>query len=186
MLNIITFFILFIIQIIYTRSFKHIFHPIEMQVIILCCILIGIAISYFRFLLSFSLFILPLTLKYSPSYLSESVLYVLGDDLPQATSNTPLPEKKFSFLNISFTRNYFRQYYSKTSTSTFKYAGFCVDVCAMGAAFATSIYSKEQTEYSKQQAYDTRREADVAVDSGLITKEEYWRRHPQDAMHKSS
>lgn len=56
----------------------------------------------------------------------------------------------------------------------------------MGAAFATSIYSKEQTEYSKQQAYDTRREADVVVDSGLITKEEYWRRHPQDAMHKPS
>lgn len=108
-----------------------------MQGIILCCLFIGIAISYFRFLLSFSLFILPLTLKYSPSYLSKSVLYVLGEnpyDLPQATSNTPLPEKKFSLLNISFTRNYFRQYYSKTGTSTFKYAGFCVGVCAMGAA----------------------------------------------------
>jgi hypothetical protein len=121
------------------------------------------------------------------NYQITHVFYVLGDDLPQATSNTPLSEKKFSFLNISFTRNYFRQYYSKTSTSTFKYAGFCVGVCAKGAAFATAIYSKEQTEYSKQQAYDTRREAHAAaVDSGLITKEDYWRRHPQDAMHKHS
>lgn len=169
----------------FQKVFQEKTFSMEMQLIILCCLFIGIAVSYFRFLLSFSLFILPITLKYAPSYLSESVLYVLGDDLPQSTSNTSLPEKKFSLLNISFTRNYFRQYYTKTGTSTFKYAGFCVGVCAMGAAFATAIYAKEQTEYSRQQAYDTRRQADAAaVDNGLITKEEYWRRHPQDALHK--
>lgn len=174
----------------------------NIQLIILYFVLfLGIAIIYLRLLLNASIFFVFSAVRINPTLLSPSILFVLGEDteLPPKSSALgaqPSPsEKKFSLINVSVTRKYYRQFFTSTHTNTFRFIGYGIAICGTAAAFGTLYYTKIQAdqatiqaeqaviqaEQSKQQTYHTAREADVAaVDSGLISRDEYYRRHPED------
>lgn len=141
-------------------------------------------------------------MRIDPSLLSPSILYVLGQDeeLPiaipknHATQETP-HDKRFALVNVNYNKQYYRQYFSSANPNTFRYMGYGLAICGTAVACGTFWYTRIQAqasliqaeqaiiqaEQAKQQTYHTAREADVAaVDGGLITKDEYYRRHPED------
>jgi hypothetical protein len=173
---------------------------------------LGVSVIYFRLLLYMAIFFVFSAIRMDPNLLSPSILFVLGiDENNAAKTETPTPksevpasssDKKFSFINVSLTRQYYRQYYAESNISHFRLLGYVIGICGTAAAVGTFWYSKmqaeqsviqtelsrqqteqarQQTEQAKQQTYHTAREADVAaVDAGLLSKEEYFRRHPED------
>ena len=119
---------------------------------------------------------------------------------PAKPSSVSAPsEKRFSLLNVTYNRTYYRQFFSQNHTQSYRLLGICIGLCGTAAAVGTVWYTKIQaeqamiqaeqakiqTEQAKQQTYHTAREADVAaVDAGLISKEEYYKRHPEDFSEK--
>ena len=94
---------------------------LEIQGVIFLLLFIGVSISYIRFLLSFSSFIIPLAIKNTPLLLSDSVLYVFGENdndnntenkvsnkFPQNKTSNEVPQKRFSLFNINYSKNYYR------------------------------------------------------------------------------
>lgn len=152
----------------------------------------GISIIYLRLLLNLSLFFVYSALRIAPhTLLSPSVLYVLGYnddvDLPKTSEKNSI-DKKFSLINVTTTRNYYRQYFSQTQTGNFKFLSYSLAICGAFAAYGTFWYTRTQAqasiiqaEQAKQQTYHTAREADVAAyEAKLITQDEYYKRHPED------
>ena len=178
--------------------------PTKYNFLIYLILFMGIGVIYFRLLINISMFLVYSVLRLDRTLLSPSILYVLDqDDLeiptkplgPSRTSGTST-YSKFSFINISINWEYYKQYFSTTTTNPtgFRYMGYGLAICGTLAACVTywCIYTRVQAQQAviqaviqadqtKQQTYRTAREADVAaVDTGLICKEEYYRHHPQD------
>lgn len=167
----------------------------NVQLIILYIILfLGIGVIYLRLLINMSMFFVFAALRIQPKSLSPSILFVLGDDdhsVPSKPNNSNQPpdhDRRFSFINVSNTRNYYRQFYNPSHSISFRVIGYGIALCGTVAAVGTMYYTKMQAdaavvqaEQSKQQTYHTAREADVAaVEAGIITKETYYKRHPED------
>ena len=203
-------FLLFIVNFMYilvSRVFfvKTIFLGESVDPIYLLLIYIGlfagISVIYIRLLLNLSTFFVYAAIRIDPSLLSPSILYVLDQEEPlpmipkdngsQGTSS----EKRYAFVNVNLSKQYYRQYFSGANTNSFRYLGYGLAICGTAVACGTFWYTRVQAqasmiqaeasiiqaEQARQQTYHTAREADVAaVDSGLITKDEYYRRHPED------
>lgn len=196
-------FIIFVISVSYIVSSRLIFiktisndiHLESFQLIFFYLLLFfGISIIYLRLIISASIFFVSASLRINPSLLSPSILFVLGEDdqgLPSKLGDSKQPithDRKFSFINVSLTRNYYRQFFNPSNTGNFRLLGYGIALCGSAAAVGTLYYSKIQAdaaviqaEQSKLQSYHTAREADIAaVDAGIITKETYYQRHPED------
>jgi hypothetical protein len=165
-------------------------------------LLTGILVVYTRFLLNISLMIVPLTIRMDKSLLSPSVLYVFGEDsddhsVPdKGTQKPPVPsDRKFSLLNINITRNTYKQYFSNSNPNYFRNLGLCLGICTLGAASAAAYYARSQALAAIKQADAAIKQADAAIkqvdaaikqndlsafQSGLITKDQYYDRHPED------
>lgn len=163
---------------------------------------LGVSVIYLRILVNISMFFVFSAVRLNPSLLSPSILFVLGIedqyDLPPkagAPKEIPASDRKYSLINVSLTRQYFRQHFTNSHPTSFKFLGYCIAFCGTAAAVGTFWYSKIQAEQAtiqaqqaiiqaeqaKQQTYHTAREADVAaVEAGLLTREEYFHRHPED------
>lgn len=129
------------------------------------------------------------------SLLSPSVLYVFGEDsddhsVPdKGTQKPPVPsDRKFSLLNINITRNTYKQYFSNSNPNYFRNLGLCLGICTLGAASAAAYYARSQALAAIKQADATIKQVDAAIkqndlsafQSGLITKDQYYDRHPED------
>lgn len=179
--------------------------PNAYLVLIYLILFLGVTVVYFRLLMNVASFFVLSAYHITPELLSPSVLFVFGadenidstkPDFSKAVSKNT--DNKFSFINITQNRYHYRQYFNTTNAGNFKFLGYCIAFCGSAAAVGTFWYSKIQadqttiqaqqavlqTEQAKQQTYHTAREADVAaVDAGLLTKEEYYKRHPEDASN---
>lgn len=149
---------------------------------------IGISLTYSRFLLNLALFVVPLTLQIEPKLLSESILYIFGQGEDMASESTPKPQNKMSFINFTYTRATYRQYFTSDHTKMYRNIGLGLGFLTFFATSFAAYYSKVQAdaaiiqaEQAKVQTYHTAREADVAaVEAKLITLDEYYKRHPED------
>lgn len=163
---------------------------------------IGISLTYSRFLLNLALFVVPLTLQIEPKLLSEFILYIFGQGEDMASESTPKPQNKMSFINFTYTRATYRQYFTSDHTKMYRNIGLGLGFLTFFATSFAAYYSKVQAdaaiiqavqakiqadaaiiqaEQAKVQTYHTAREADVAaVEAKLITLDEYYKRHPED------
>ena len=166
------------------------------QCVIYSILFLGVVMIYFRLTLNFGLFLITKSLITYRNYLSPHILFILeGEEGTPPPSNPPsnIPPKRFALVNIQFTRASYRNYHH--SSGSFRAFGVCVGVLGCAAALGTFYYTMEQathakaqveqaklqTEQAKLQTYHTAREADIAaVDAGLLPKEEFYRRHPED------
>lgn len=183
----------------YQSVFLHTQFTFFQKVTVYIILLLGLIILYLRIFLSLSMYFTFTTLRLNKSLLSPVVLYVLGegDDTPlTSSSNEPNPSnRRFSLINITYTRKYFHQYFSSGNNGGYKSMTIGISLFAVGAAAAAAYYGKLQveatdrgteatnrgTEATNKQTAATNRETDVAaVDAGLISKDEYYRRHPGD------
>lgn len=171
--------------------------PTNYAFLIYICLFIGISIIYLRLLINLSMFLVYSALRVNPSLLSPSILYVLGHEDTSSSSDIskseiPKPsissDKKYSLVNVTITREYYRQYFNNINPNGFRYMGYGLAICGTLVAGGTFWYTRVQAQQSiiqaeqaKQQTYHTAREADVAaVEAKLISKDEYYRRHPED------
>jgi len=165
---------------------------------------LGLCVVYIRLIINISMFLVYSTLRIKPSLLSPPILYVFGVDEDSGEPTPPKPDKpsqkapsnrNFSLININFNREYYRQFFNNANPGGFRYLGYGLAICGTAAACGTLWYTKVQAEQAiiqakqaivqaeqaKVQSYHTARKADVAaVDAGLITKDQYYQRHPED------
>jgi len=167
--------------------FHHKVFATYQNILIYFVLLLGLSIIYLRFLLNLSIFATLVAYNIDPKLLSPNILYVLGDNdtpiLEEKPSASDLSgTKRYSFININFSKNYFYQRFQVSkNTNTYKGIGLFLGFSTFIAASAAAYYGKLQVEATDRQTAATNRETDVAaVDAGLISKEEYYRRHPSD------
>lgn len=189
--------IVFIQVVFWNKTFSY-----NYNFLIYMVLFIGIAVVYFRLLINLSMFLVFSALRIDRTLLSPSILFILDQedsDMPNKplassrASNTDKTDKKFSFINVTITRDYYRQYFNNANPTTFRYVGYGVAICGAIAACGTFWYSRVQAqasivqaEQARIQSYHTAREADVAaVEAGLITKDIYYQRHPEDLPKES-
>jgi hypothetical protein len=150
----------------------------------------GIAITYFRLLINLSSFLVNLSLKIDENLISPSIVYILNsnDNPPPAIPSEAPANRPFSFINVNRSRAYYRQYYHQDHPRFYRSSVFYVGFATMVATGFAAYYTKSQADFARiqseqavKQTYHTAREADVAaVEAGLISKDEYYRRHPGD------
>lgn len=177
----------------YQSVFIHTQFTFFQKIIVYIILLLGLVVLYLRIFLSLSMYFTFTALRLNSSLLSPTVLYVLGETDDSTSTSTPSNEhsssnKRYSLINITYTKKYFRQYFSSGNNGGYKGMTLGVSLFAFGAGAAAAYYGKLQveatdrgTEATNRQTAATNRETDVAaVDAGLISKDEYYRRHPQD------
>ena len=191
--------VMLIISILYVITTRYCFIHITLlhenfsnitYIFIYCLLFLGISLIFFRFLINFALFIVPLTLKTSPDLLSESILFVLSEE--QDTSN-PNPKdltpesakKKFSFININITRAVYRQHFTLNNTNSYKYFGIGIGLFTLGVTSYAAYYSKIQADTAIKQLHaqelnnqEMCRQNDLEeVSQGLMSKEDYIKKY---------
>lgn len=141
-------------------------------------LILGFLAFYLRFLLNLSIIIKDL----------EPMFHVQTEGFenePNTGSTKPKPETTSSKSLFSYHRHHHNHNYNydalraARNATLFKRLGFGVGLCGLGIAGYAAYQQGLQT-------YHTAREADVAAfDAGLITKETYYQRHPEDLSKPS-
>jgi hypothetical protein len=178
--------------------FLHDNFSLLLKAIIYILLLSGIAVLYSRVLLNVALTLIPLTIRTDKTLLSPSVLYVFGEgEEPINNPDTGTPgtpkqgnngDRKYSLFNLNITRNYYKQRFNHTNATTFKYTGLCLGICTAAAAVFTGYQAWSQSSAAHRQADQAQEQLNIAkrqndftaLQAGLISKEEYYKRHPQD------
>lgn len=112
------------------------------------------------------MFLVYSALRVNPSLLSPSILYVLGQNNNEMSHEAPKSnlssDKKYFFVNINVTCQYYRQYFTNTNPNVFRYMGYGLAICGTLVAFGTFWYTRVQAnasiiqvEQTKQQTYHT-------------------------------
>lgn len=112
--------------------------------------------------------------------------------------STPVPHEtpRYNFLNVNNTRNYYRHYYTDAAqnSSRLRTAGIWASIFGLGIGIATAkftydvvVETRKQVEIAQQQVRAqevnnhemSKQNSLEELSQGLITKEDYYRRHPE-------
>lgn len=111
-----------------------------------------------KFLINLALFIIHVTLRLEPKLLSESVLYVFGEeqDAPKSDDIHIPPSKstnRMSCINITYTRATYCQYFTLQNPKSFRNFGIGLELFTLGATSYAAYYSKIQAETAIAQVH---------------------------------
>ena len=170
------------------------------QSLIFLLLFFGVSIAYLRVLVNISLILTPLAVALTPNLVAPCILYIVGEgpdpgsdqSLTSKTTTTAL-KPHYSFININSTRNFYHQYFNTKNPGVYRNAGLCIGFCAMTAAGFAAYFTKIQADAAVKSADAAVKAADAAVQAadatayqaGLISKDEYYTRHPQDKLGKT-
>ncbi len=159
--------IMFIISIAYIITTRYCFIHILLlhekfsyitYIFIYFMLFIGISLIYFRFLINLALFIVPLALRLEPKLLSESVLYVFGEEQDmQKSQDIPVtspakPRNRLSFINITVNRSTYQQHFTLNNPKSFRNFGIGLGLFTLGATSYAAYCSKIQADAAIIQA----------------------------------
>lgn len=129
---------------------------------------------YLRFLLNISIILHNLSHIYKYEPLSNTDNHLPSNTSQPIPPNRPTQNNYTLFSHSTHTHSHTHHEQAARNVSRFRLLGF-------GVAFATLFVGGYTAYQQQQQTYHTAREADcAAVEAKLITKEEYYKRHPHD------
>lgn len=175
---------------------------------------LGLMFLYLRLFILFSSSIVLATRHYSPNLLHPHVLYVFGETeggtgtTPPSpptppTTIPPVAERRYSFINTTTTKNYYRNYYSHAAQNAVRWrnAGIAASFLGLGVGIATAKFSYDAAVAARQQVEIARQQVEIAHEQvraqeannyemtvqnsleaysqNLMTKEQFLARHPE-------
>lgn len=159
------------------------------NIFIYICILLGIGVSYLRFILYLSIFFVPLIVTHHKHMVPADVLFILGGENDPNPPNIPeTPPRRFSLFSVGDTiNNNYNTYTHPRNTIFFRYGGFCIGFCTLLVTGAAVVYAKQQTEASRAQVHaqevnnaEMQTQNDLeAYAQQLITKEQLCQYQPR-------
>jgi hypothetical protein len=99
----------------------------------------------------------------------------------QSSGLPPVNDKKYSFINVNYNRNYYRQFFDSTKPVFYRNVGLGIGFCAMGAACVGAYYAKVQADYAKEQAYYAKQQAEHAKQ-----QTDYAKQQAEHAAHNTA
>lgn len=162
-------------------------HLLYSKHIIYIILVLGIAVTYYRILLSISMFFVFMVLRTNnPSLLHPVVLYVLGETPDEPKSSNPSP-RNYSLFHINQSRNYYRENFKASNHGLHRNVGYGIGFFGLVVGFGAAYYGKVQADASLAQVkaqeinnFEMRRQNDLEeVSQGLMSKEDYTKKYPK-------
>jgi hypothetical protein len=132
---------------------------------------------------------MPLVQRYDIMLLSPQVYYIVtGEEHPSSTSATPgtsgsgpTPPNRSTFSLISITTNRYRNFFADGTPRFFRGSTLLITIIGSCGALGATYYARNHYLQTVEQTKQITRQTDIAaVSAGLISTEEYQRRHPGD------